>query len=255
MLAHVPGGRAIVAEPVAPDEWAREVAPGTVDGVATPTAGSKYPSLFLRIAPDGALAPALHRTKSASRTTSARSRPALIGYYERARLLLGDQRLDRVRARVRRPAARCRRRSPTTARWRAQGEVVYRASPYARGAGPGRVQLRLELRLLPARLRPARAGDDGLPAARGAVRQPEPDRAAWRGYPGQDMPSCTDTDTSCTWRGRSSSRATAPARSSPTRSWARWSRATARSWARAGTRSTAARTRRSTRSRRAAWPT
>ena len=92
------------------------------------------------------------------------------------RLLLGRERLD--------PAGRafadprpCRGRSPTTARSRQTATSSTASRPTPRRA-PGRLQLRLELRLLPARLRAAGPGDDDLPAARRALRAASRDRYA-----------------------------------------------------------------------------
>ena len=76
-----PPGAKIVAEPVSPDEWARERKPGT-STAANDYRWHKYPSLLSRISPTGAL---LHSGYSVvgienyERTLS----PALIGYYER----------------------------------------------------------------------------------------------------------------------------------------------------------------------------
>src|SRR5262249_2624509 len=63
-------------------------------------------------------------------------------------------------------------------------------------AGPGRVQLRLELRLLPARLPSPGARDDRLPAARWALplRSPAALESLTGGLCSELMPTCTDTD-------------------------------------------------------------
>ncbi len=63
MLAHVPRGAPIVAEPVSPDEWAREVRPGTATA-GNPYRWRKYPSLLSRISADGALEPAASQLRA-----------------------------------------------------------------------------------------------------------------------------------------------------------------------------------------------
>ncbi len=79
MLANVPAGSKIVAEPVSPDVWARERT-GSLPGESNPYRWRKYPSFVSRIAPDGALTPALRivGVEDYERTLS----PALLGYYE-----------------------------------------------------------------------------------------------------------------------------------------------------------------------------
>ena len=61
--------------------------------------------------------------------------PVDAGLLRAGRLLLGDDRLDAVRARVRRRPRRCRARSPITRSWRAR-QLVYRGDPYEAGEGP-----------------------------------------------------------------------------------------------------------------------
>jgi hypothetical protein len=133
MLGHVPVGARIVVEPVSPDEWARERAPGTS------TAGNryrwrKYPSLLSRISPRGALhagALELVGIENYERTLS----PALLGYYQRhgyCWVVSGSTQSGRAFAD---PAAV----PQAIAYYRAlstQGEVVFGASPYARRRGP-----------------------------------------------------------------------------------------------------------------------
>jgi Dolichyl-phosphate-mannose-protein mannosyltransferase len=131
MLTHIPRGAAIVAEPISPDEWARE-RPGAP---ACPRyRWCKYPSMLSRISPAGKLEsgpPRLVQIESYERTLA----PALIGYYTSHRycwVLSGSTQSGRAFA------------DPTAvplaiAYYRAlaqQGEVVYRASPYGRGQGP-----------------------------------------------------------------------------------------------------------------------
>jgi hypothetical protein len=131
LVAHVPAGAAIVAEPVSPDEWARQTAPGT-STAANPYRWNKYPSLLARIAPAGALAPGSTRQvgiENYERTLG----PALIGYYEAhgyCWVLTGST--QRARA-----LADARSVPLAVAYYRAlarRGQVVYRASPYDRGA-------------------------------------------------------------------------------------------------------------------------
>jgi hypothetical protein len=122
MVAHIPAGTPIVVEPVAPDGW----------GVRW----NKYPSLLSRISAGGGLEPAADVARvlgieDYERTLS----PALIDYYERHRycwVVSGSTESGRAFAD---PGA-----VPLAiAYYRAlarRGEIVYRASPYARGAAP-----------------------------------------------------------------------------------------------------------------------
>jgi hypothetical protein len=117
MLAHIPAGRKIVVEPVSPNVW----------GVRW----EKYPSLWLRLAPDGALEPRFTHEISLEdyeRTLG----PALIGFYEREGycwVVSGSTESGRAFADPRAvPGAIAYYRALAE-----QGEVVYRASPYARG--------------------------------------------------------------------------------------------------------------------------
>ena len=132
----------------------------------------KYPSAHVahrrRRARCGRGAP---RARRRSRTTSARSRPALLGYYTAPRLLLGGAAARRSPVAPSPTRARCRTRSPTTARSRATATVVYRGHRRMRAARrPRQLQLRLELRLLPAGVRAAGPDGDRLPPARRALR-------------------------------------------------------------------------------------
>jgi 4-amino-4-deoxy-L-arabinose transferase-like glycosyltransferase len=132
MLAHVPAGTAIVAEPVSPDEWARQVRPGT-STAENPHQWAKYPSLVSRITASGALAASTHQVtiEEYERTLS----PALIGYYLAhgyCWVLSGSIQSGRAFAD---PAAV----PQAIAYYRAlaaEGEVVYRSTPYERGRGP-----------------------------------------------------------------------------------------------------------------------
>jgi hypothetical protein len=134
MLANVPPGAKIVAEPISPDVWARE-APGTFPRASEdPYRWIKYPGLLSRISPSGALLThGFHVVgiEDYVRTLS----PALIGYYEQhgyCTVLTGSTESGRAFADPRAvPLA--------VAYYRAlarQGEVVFRASPYAPGKRP-----------------------------------------------------------------------------------------------------------------------
>jgi hypothetical protein len=133
LLANVPAGAKIVAEPVSPDEWAREVNPGH----ATATNAyrwHKYPSLLSRISPSGGLLTHGFRVvgiENYERTLS----PALIGYYRGhgyCVVVSGSTQSGRAFADGRAvPLAVAYYRA-----LRQQGQVVFRASPYGRGEGP-----------------------------------------------------------------------------------------------------------------------
>jgi 4-amino-4-deoxy-L-arabinose transferase-like glycosyltransferase len=120
MVAHIPAGTAIVVEPVAPDDWG--------------TRWRKYYSLVSLISAAGAVEPASQRVvgiEEYERTLA----PALIGYYERRGycwVVRGSTQSGRAFAD---PAA-----VPlAVAYYRAlerQGQVVYRASPYAHSSHP-----------------------------------------------------------------------------------------------------------------------
>jgi hypothetical protein len=134
MLANVPAGSKIVAEPVSPDEWAREVRPG--HSTATDAyRWHKYPGLLSRISPSGELLTSGLRIvgiENYERTLS----PALLGYYRAhgyCYVVSGSTQSGRAFANGARGA-------PLAAAYyralRSQAQVVYRASPYARGEGP-----------------------------------------------------------------------------------------------------------------------
>ena len=104
MLAHIPAGTRVVVEPVSPDGWGRATGPSTR-------------RLFDRLAPrrtrDGRLEPRF--THEVGLEDYERTlRPALIDYYEQEGYCWVITGSTRVRPRVRRIHARCRRRSPTT---------------------------------------------------------------------------------------------------------------------------------------------
>jgi hypothetical protein len=132
MLAHIPRGAKIVAEPVSPDEWARETRRGTSTH-ENPLQWRKYPSMLSRISSTGTLQASTTRVsiENYERTLA----PALIGYYVRhgyCWVVSGSTQSGRAFADP--PAV-----PEAVAYYRAlarQGQAVYRASPYSRGAAP-----------------------------------------------------------------------------------------------------------------------
>jgi hypothetical protein len=133
MLANIPRGAPIVVEPVSPNEWAREVLPGT-STAQNPYRWPKYPSLLPRISASGQLLaePGPQVGIEDYETTLA---PALIGYYEAhdyCWVISGSDQTGRAFADPRAvPRAIAYYRALAR-----EGEVVYRASPYATGSGP-----------------------------------------------------------------------------------------------------------------------
>jgi len=130
MLTHIPAGAKIVAEPVEPEEWARQVRPGS-STARNPLAWQLYPALYLRILPSGAIAPRfLHEVGLENYETTLY--PALIDFYERTGycwVITGSTESGRAFAdRKAVPGAIAYYRKLTHV-----GEVVYRASPYGRG--------------------------------------------------------------------------------------------------------------------------
>jgi hypothetical protein len=133
MLEHIPVGAKIVAEPVEPEEWAQEVHRGT----STARNGYRwrlYPSLFLRVRPDGKLARSYIRQVGLEDYETTLY-PVLISFYKREGfcwVITGSTESGRAYA------------DPgvvpqAIAYYRAlerEGELVYRASPYASGQGP-----------------------------------------------------------------------------------------------------------------------
>jgi hypothetical protein len=132
MVAHVPPGSPIVVEPVAPDEWARELAPGP--GGARPYRWIKYHSLVPRITAAGALgpeAPGPVRIENYERTLA----PALVSYYQQHRycwVVSGSTQSGRAFAN--------RAAAPLAVTYygalRAASDVVYHVSPFGRGRRP-----------------------------------------------------------------------------------------------------------------------
>jgi hypothetical protein len=145
MVANIPPGTRIAIEPVVLSDWEREPhapAASRAPAASAPTSASAsgdrwriYPSLRSRIAPDGALEPegATHVVgiEDYARTLA----PALLGYYEREGycwVITASTESGRAYAD---PAA-----VPLAIAYyrelAAQGQVVYRASPYGTGEGP-----------------------------------------------------------------------------------------------------------------------
>ena len=119
MVAHIPAGAPIVVEPVAPDAWGRR--------------WNKYASLVSRISASGALQAGTQVVgiENYVRTLS----PSMIGYYER----YGYCWVVRGSTQSGRAFADPKAAPLAVAYYHAlgrQGEVVYHASPYARGQGP-----------------------------------------------------------------------------------------------------------------------
>jgi hypothetical protein len=133
MLAHVPAGTRIVAEPVSPDEWARETRSGTA-AEANRYRWPKYRSLLLRIAPGGSLL-AKPTNEVGIEDYERTLAPALLGYYSAHRycvVVSGSTQSGRAHADPRAvPLAIDYYRVLER-----EGEVIYRASPYAAGNVP-----------------------------------------------------------------------------------------------------------------------
>jgi 4-amino-4-deoxy-L-arabinose transferase-like glycosyltransferase len=133
MLAHIPAGAKIVAEPVEPEEWAREVKAGT-STAQNPLRWQLYPSLYLRIRPDGTIAPDyIHEVGLENYETTLY--PALIDFYEREGycwVISGSTESGRAFADPKAvPHAIAYYRKLAR-----DGEVVFRSSPYLKGHGP-----------------------------------------------------------------------------------------------------------------------
>jgi hypothetical protein len=133
LVAHVPAGTPIVAEPVSPDDWARETRAATASS-GDPYRWKKYPSLESRITPGGALRPsglAPVTIENYERTLS----PALLGFYESngyCWVISGSTQSGRAFAD---PAAVPEALAYYHALAR-QGDVAYRVYPYGRGDRP-----------------------------------------------------------------------------------------------------------------------
>jgi hypothetical protein len=130
MLAHIPAGAKIVAEPVEPEEWAREIDPET-STAHNPYRWPLYPALDPRITPAGAIASA-YLPKVGIENYETTLHPALIDFYEREGycwVITGSTESGRAFAD---PKA-VPRAIAYYAALAKQGEVVYRASPYSHG--------------------------------------------------------------------------------------------------------------------------
>ena len=131
MLAHIPAGAKIVAEPVEPEEWAREVTPGR-STAHSPLRWQLYPALFRRITTSGAIAPDYIHPEVGLENYETTLHPALINFYEREGycwVITGSTESGRAFAdRKAVPGAIAYYRKLAR-----DGEVVYRASPYEHG--------------------------------------------------------------------------------------------------------------------------
>ncbi len=136
MVAHIPPGANVVVEPVSPDDWAREPdgSPGACRGSEANYRWCKWPSLFTFITPTGAVEPGQRHEVGIEDYVRTLS-PALIGYYESRDycwVVTGSTEAGRALADPRAvPLALAYYRDLAR-----QGEVVFRASPYARGSAP-----------------------------------------------------------------------------------------------------------------------
>jgi 4-amino-4-deoxy-L-arabinose transferase-like glycosyltransferase len=133
MLAHIPAGAKIVAEPVEPEEWAREVRPGT-STAKNPLRWQLYPALYERIRPDGTIAPSYIRPVGLENYETTLY-PALIDFYEREGycwVIVGSTESGRAFADPKAvPHAIAYYRKLARV-----GELVFRSSPYASGQTP-----------------------------------------------------------------------------------------------------------------------
>jgi hypothetical protein len=134
MVVNIPRGAKIVAEPVSPNEWANEVKAGT-STASNHYRWLKYPSLIPRVSASGGVETTPTMPQVGIEDYETTLAPALIGYYETngyCWVISGSTQSGRAFADPRAvPRA--------VAYYRAleqQGEVVYRASPYARGHAP-----------------------------------------------------------------------------------------------------------------------
>lgn len=134
MVAHIPRGAKIVVEPVAFDEWAREVRPGTVTA-DNPFRWDLYPVLARRITAAGTIAPAYILPEVGLEDYETTLYPQLIDFYEQAGycwVVVGSTESGRAYADPREVPHAIAYYQALARR----GEVVYRASPYAHGQGP-----------------------------------------------------------------------------------------------------------------------
>jgi 4-amino-4-deoxy-L-arabinose transferase-like glycosyltransferase len=135
MLAHIPAGAKIVAEPVELEEWAREVQPGTAT-VHNPYRWKLYPALYPRVTPADAIAPN-YLPKVGLEDYETTLHPALVNFYKREGycwVITGSTESGRAFAdRKAVPGAIAYYRKLAR-----DSKVVYRASPYRRGQTGGR---------------------------------------------------------------------------------------------------------------------
>jgi hypothetical protein len=133
MLAHIPAGAKVVAEPVELEEWAREVEPGT-STEHNPYRWQLYPALFPRVSEADAILPHYSREVGLE-SYETTLHPALIDFYEREGycwVITGSTESGRAFAdRKAVPGAIAYYRKLAR-----DGKVVYRASPYAKGQRP-----------------------------------------------------------------------------------------------------------------------
>lgn len=139
MLANVPAGAKIVAEPVSPDQWAKEQPGARETERCPPYTGfrwCKWPSEYSYLNAMGGLIPQGARPHKLGIEDYERTlAPALIGLYERRGycwVLTGSTESGRAYAD---PGAVPRAIAYYEALAR-EGTVVYRASPYSAGKGP-----------------------------------------------------------------------------------------------------------------------
>jgi 4-amino-4-deoxy-L-arabinose transferase-like glycosyltransferase len=133
LVQHVPAGTPIVVEPIAPNDWANEVRPGT-STATNPHRWPKYRSLGLRIAPDGALLAQVQRQVVLEEYEKTLS-PALVGYYLAhgyCWVVSGSIQSGRAYA----DAAAVARAIAYYRTLAERSTVAFRASPYAAGSAP-----------------------------------------------------------------------------------------------------------------------
>ena len=169
MVANIPLGEKIVVEPVVPDLWAQDI------GNPTPLTSNGYRWLKFPLS-KSVIDPKTGRAVRRRPAAAGEHRGLREGADARARLdvraaelLLGRRRLDAARARRGAAGGRAAR-AGLLPRARVAREGRARGLAVQEGRGSGEVQLRLDVRLLPARLHAAGAGDDDLPPAGRALR-------------------------------------------------------------------------------------
>ena len=130
MVAHIPAGAKIVAEPVEPEEWAREIRPGT-STAQNPLRWQLYPALYERIRPNDTIAPSYIREVGLENYETTLY-PALIDFYEREGycwVITGSTEYGRAFADPKAvPQAVAYYRKLAR-----DGELVFRSSPYVKG--------------------------------------------------------------------------------------------------------------------------